>query len=242
MPRINNLPVIVLQLDNHVIYQKNLDKLLNCLNENQDRCLMVAPEVCLSDYDYENMDKAVLFGEKALEELLALVDKQVLAFTLLVKSGDGYSNDAVVIHKHQIAHRQSKHKLFLLGDEHKYLKAGKESGIVKFEIDGIKYGLLICFELRFKRLWMALEGADVILVPSQWGMPRKKHLETLCAALAIMNQCYVVVANSSKESMASSSGIYSPSGGIVRDDMLEQIHGEIDFGLVKKMRRYIVMD
>jgi hypothetical protein len=41
--------------------------------------------------------------------------------------------------------------------------------------------------------------------------------------------------------MASSSAIYSPSGGVVADDMQEVIRGEIDFGLLKKMRRYIVM-
>jgi predicted amidohydrolase len=101
--------------------------------------------------------------------------------------------------------------------------------------------MMICFELRFKELWKQLEGADVILVPSQWGMPRKRHLEILPAALAVMNQAYVVVANSSKADMASSSAIYSPNGGVVIDDMQTVISGEIDFELLKKMRRYIVM-
>jgi len=242
MSQKKNLSVIALQLNNHDVYQKNLDKLLNCLSKNQERCLIIAPEVCLSDYDYDNLEKAALFGTEALEKLLALVDQQIFVFTLLVKTGDGYSNDAVVIHKHEIVHRQSKHKLFLLGNEQKYLKAGKESDIVKFETDGVWYGLLICFELRFKSLWKALEGVSIVLVPSQWGMARKMHLETLSAALAIMNQCYVVVSNSSKASMASSSGIYSPSGGVIKDDMLEEIRGDIDFSLIKMMRRYIVMD
>jgi len=233
---------MALQLNNHDVYQKNLEKLLNCLSREQERCLIVAPEVCLSDYDYDNLEQAAAFGAEAVEKLLTLVDQQIFVFTLLVKTGDEYSNDAVVIHKHEIMHRQSKHKLFLLGNEHKYLKAGKKSDIAKFEIDGIWYGVLICFELRFKSLWKALEGVDIVLVPSQWGMARKMHLETLSAALAIMNQCYVVVSNSSKANMASSSGIYSPNGGIIRDDMLEEIRGDIDFALIKKMRRYIVMD
>jgi hypothetical protein len=41
--------------------------------------------------------------------------------------------------------------------------------------------------------------------------------------------------------MASSSAIYSPNGGVVMDDMQEVIRGEIDFSLIKKMRRYLVM-
>ena len=129
----------------------------------------------------------------------------------------------------------------MLGEEDKHLNAGKAEDIGLFEIDGIKYGLLICFELRFKDLWKQLEGADVILVPSQWGITRKKHLEILPQALAIMNQCYVIVSNSAKETMASSSAIYSPNGGVVMDDMLEAIEAEIDFSLMKKMRRYLVM-
>jgi len=242
MPKRKNLPVVTLQLDNHASYQKNLDTIFNYLDKYTDKALIIAPEVCLTDYDYEHMEDAVLFGKRALKELLKRVNNQILVLTLLAKDGDTYSNDAVVIHKGKVVHRQSKHKLFLLGDEHKYLKAGKKSKIKLFEVDGVKYGLLICFELRFKNLWKALEGADVILVPSQWGMPRKMHLEVLSRALAIMNQCYVVVSNSSKETMASSSAIYSPSGGVVMDDMLEAIEGEIDFGLIKKMRRYLVMD
>lgn len=237
-----NLPVITLQLKNHKKYKKNLAKLLNYLDRYKSRSLIVAPEVCLSDYDFEHIDEAVLFGEIALQKLLEKVNKQILVLTLLCKDGADYTNDAVVIHKGKVVHRQSKHKLFLLGDEHKYLNVGSESNIKLFEIDGVKYGLLICFELRFKKLWKRLEGADVIMVPSQWGIARKRHLEVLSGALAIMNQCYVIVSNSSKEDMASSSGIFSPSGGVVMDDMMEAIEGEIDFSLIKKMRRYLVMD
>jgi len=101
--------------------------------------------------------------------------------------------------------------------------------------------MLICFELRFKELWKRLEGADVILIPAQWGIPRKRHLDILAPALAVMNQAYVIVANSAREDMAASSAIYSPNGGIIQDDMKEGISGEIDFALLKKIRRYIVM-
>ncbi len=86
-----------------------------------------------------------------------------------------------------------------MGDEDKHLLAGDESEIKPFEIDGVKYGVLICFELRYKELWKKLEGCDVILLPSQWGEPRKRHLEILSQALAIMNQCFVLVANSVQE-------------------------------------------
>ncbi len=241
MPKVKNFKAVALQLPNHPQYQKNLDKLLSYIERYPTEKLIVAPEVCLTDYDYAHIDEAVAFSEEALAELIAVIDEQILVLTVLSRHGEQYSNDAVVIHKHRIVHRQSKHKLFLLGEEDKYLQAGRAEDIQLFEIDGVKYGLMICFEVRFKQLWAQLEGADVILLPSQWGIPRKRHLEILPQALAIMNQCYVVVANSAKETMASSSAIYSPNGGVVMDDMQEVIRGEIDFGLIKKMRRYLVM-
>ncbi len=121
-------------------------------------------------------------------------------------------------------------------------RQGKKKKIKPFEIDGVKYAILICFELRFKELWEQVEGADVVIVPSRWGKPRKTHMEVLSRALAVMNQCYVIVSNSSDEDMASSSSIISPTGEVTMNDALEAVEGSIDFREIKKMRRYIVMD
>jgi len=240
MPRI--LKAAALQLPNRAPYQKNLDALLHHIETLDDHAIVLAPEVSMTDYDYDNLEAAARFGDEVITRLCERVERQVLGLTLLTRQPNGtYTNDAVVIHDHHVVHRQSKHKLFVLGEEDKHLAAGTEEGIRLFELGGVRYGMLICFELRFKELWRRLEGADVILVPSQWGLPRKRHLEILAQALAVMNQAYVIVANSAREDMASSSAIYSPNGGVVIDDMQEVISGEIDFGLLKKMRRYIVM-
>jgi len=240
MPRI--LKAAALQMPNRTPYQKNLDRLLLHLDSLSDHDIILAPEVSITDYDYDNLENAAAFGRGVEAVLRERVGRQVVGLTLLTAHEDGrYTNDAVVIHDHRVVHRQSKHKLFLLGKEDAHLTAGSAEGVSLFEINGITYGVLICFELRFKELWRRLEGADVILVPSQWGMPRKRHLDILASALAVMNQTYVIIANSSSGDMAASSAIYSPNGGVVMDDMLSVISGEIDLGLLKKMRRYIVM-
>ncbi len=232
-------PAYVLQLDNNPEYGRNLEKIFYYISNLPENAIILAPEVCLTDYDYENLEKACQFSEEALEKLTKAVDNQIVALTVLRKIGTEFVNQAVVIHKGKIVHAQNKHKLFKLGNEHKYLKAGDGKDIKIFEIDGIKFGLLICFELRYKELWKKLEGADVILLPSQWGLPRKRHLEILGNALAVMNQCFVLVANSSKADMASSSAIYSPMGGIILNDAKECISGTIDFKEIKFMRRYL---
>ena len=242
MSSTKKMGVVALQLSSSEVYQENLDNLLELIVRHRENKLIVAPEVYLTAYDYEHIEEAADFSAKALERLVELVDEQILVLTLILKEGDSYVNEAVVIHRHTVVHRQKKAKLFKMGDEDSYLAAGSTESILPFEIEGVKYGLLICFELRFKELWKQLEGVDIVLVPARWGLPRKLHLEILSRALAVMNQCYVVVANSSDSDMASSSAIISPDGITIEDDSSRSIEGTIDFYEIKKMRRYIVME
>jgi omega-amidase len=242
LPKPKTLEVVTLQLPTRKRYQENLDALLFHLEHYRDKHIVIAPEVCLTGLDYEHMATAAKFSANALKTLKKEIDEQIVILTLILSDGEDFVNQAVVIHKHKIIHRQEKVKLFKLGNEDLYFKAGKKKKIEPFEIEGVSYALLICFELRFKELWKQVEGADIILIPSRWGKPRKRHLEILSSALAVMNQCYVVVSNSSDSDMASSSGVISPTGEAVADDRQEAIEATIDFREIKKMRRYVVMD
>ncbi len=232
----------VLQFPTHIRYQENLDKLIELIGIHHDKQIIVAPEVCLTAYDYEHLETAAMFSVNALKTLKKEINEQILVLTLILKEGEEFVNQAVVIHRHRVVHRQNKVKLFKLGDEDLYFQAGREKKIKPFEIDGVKYALLICFELRFKELWKRVEGADIVIVPARWGKLRKQHLEILSRALAVMNQCYLLLSNSADSDMARSSAIIAPSGDAVTDDSKEAIEGTVDFREIKKMRRYIVMD
>lgn len=236
------MEVATLQLPSHKRYQENLDTLIFYLKSHQDKHIVLAPEVFLTSYDYEHMATAAKFSANALKTLKREVGEQIVVLTLILEEGPAFINQAVVIHRHKIIHRQEKVKLFKLGDEDLYLKAGRKKKIKPFEIDGVSYAILICFELRFKDLWKQVEGVDVVLIPARWGKVRKRHLEVLSQALAVMNQCYVVVSNSSDADMASASSIISPTGKTIMNENAEVIEGSIDFREIKKMRRYIVMD
>ncbi|KYJ85694.1 hydrolase [Sulfurovum riftiae] len=236
------MDAVVLQLPSKKRYQENLDKLIELIGEHRDKQIIVAPEVYLTAYDYEHLETAAMFSANALKTLKKEIDEQILVLTLILKEGDEYVNQAVVIHKHKVVYRQNKVKLFKLGDEDLYLQPGREKKIKPFEIDGVKYALLICFELRFKELWKRVEGADIIVVPARWGKVRKQHLEILSRALAVMNQCYLLLSNSADSDMARSSAIIAPNGDTVMDDSKKAIEGTVDFREIKKMRRYIVMD
>ncbi|MBT6388957.1 MAG: carbon-nitrogen hydrolase family protein, partial [Campylobacteraceae bacterium] len=124
-------------------------------------------------------------------------------------------------------------------DEDKYFQAGNTDDFKIIEIDGLTIASLICFELRFLNLWEKFKGADIIIVPSMWGILRKQNFESLTNSLAIMNQCYVVASDSSNDTMASSSGIITPFGDEVRDDNKELISMLYDKKEIRKMRRYL---
>jgi deaminated glutathione amidase len=65
------------------------------------------------------------------------------------------------------------------------------------DVDGIRTGLSICYDLRFPELYraLAIAGAKVLVVPAAFMMHTgRDHWEVLLRARAIENQCYVVAA------------------------------------------------
>lgn len=63
------------------------------------------------------------------------------------------------------------------------------------EIDGITFGLSVCYDLRFPELYrsLALQGAQILLVPAAFTLHTgRDHWEILLRARAIENLCYVV--------------------------------------------------
>jgi deaminated glutathione amidase len=69
--------------------------------------------------------------------------------------------------------------------------------LVTASIDGVPFGLSICYDLRFPELYrrLAVDGATVLVVPAAFMMHTgRDHWEVLLRARAIENQCYVLAA------------------------------------------------
>lgn len=69
--------------------------------------------------------------------------------------------------------------------------------IVTFEMDGVRVGLAICYDLRFPELFrlLALRGCEILMVPAAFTMSSgRDHWEPLLRARAIENQAFVVAA------------------------------------------------
>lgn len=80
-----------------------------------------------------------------------------------------------------IAEYDKTHPFTPMG-EHEVYTPGDH--LVTFTLDGVRCGLLICYEVRFPELWrtLALRGAQVMFLPAQWTAARQYHWETLTAA------------------------------------------------------------
>jgi len=229
----------VLQFRTETDFDLNLEKLISLIKSSSNDALVVAPEVCLTGFAYERFEEAAEFSAIAMKAIFEVLDKRVVILTMIEKIGNHFFNVAKVFSDGKIIHEQKKVHLFVIGDERKYFTQGDEGDISIFEVDGIKVGILICFELRFKNLWQKLEGCDLICVPAMWGKPRAMQFEVLTNALAVMNQCFVAASDSSNNDMARRSSIVNPFGEVSIDDDLESISGEYSSESIKKMRRYV---
>ena len=143
-----------------------------------------------------------------------------------------------------IANYQKIH-LFKLMDEHKYLESGQD--LCTFKLDGIKCGIIICYDLRFHELTrkLALEGIKLLFVPAQWPAARYDHWVTLLKARAIENQIFIAAVNragsTTDAEFQGGSMVISPWGEIIsKANYKEQIlTADIDLGMINEAKSKI---
>jgi len=108
-------------------------------------------------------------------------------------------------------------KTHLFADEHRVFAAGDEPVVI--ELDGVRLGLGICFDLEFpeySRL-LALRGAQVLCFPTANMAPWAHYQHTYAPARAMENQCFVAVCNrvgtEGGFEFFGESGVWGPDGG-----------------------------
>ena len=221
-------------------YDENLFMLIDLISKTPERAIVLAPEVCLTGFDYDRMASAADFAVTADRALREAVEMRYITLTMIIQRDGAMFNAARVYHNGSLIHEQTKAKLFLLGEEHHWFASGRMNEIALFKTDGIRMGILICFELRFTALWEQLKGAELIMVPAQWGKRRANHFAILGQGLAVANQCYVLQSDGRGAETTGICAVTTPSGEMVRN------HGDasmiahlFSMSEVKKMRRYL---
>ncbi|WP_446027748.1 deaminated glutathione amidase [Lelliottia amnigena] len=84
------------------------------------------------------------------------------------------------------------------------------------EIDGIRFGLMMCYDLRFPEmaLSLAIAGADALVLPAAWmkGPLKEHHWATLLTARALDTTCYVVASGECGNKNIGQSRVVDPLG------------------------------
>jgi predicted amidohydrolase len=117
-----------------------------------------------------------------------------------------------------------------------------DGGTLLFEIDGVRFGALTCYDLRFPEQARHLVrlGAQAIVVPAAWlaGPLKEMQFETLLRARAIENTAYVGSADQCTPGFCGRSVLYDPLGVVV-GSLGEQeglVVGEIDLERLTRAR------
>ncbi|MBP3191915.1 carbon-nitrogen hydrolase family protein [Natronogracilivirga saccharolytica] len=155
----------------------------------------------------EKHRQAETIAEAVMQQIPALSKKygiSILAGGFPVRAGSGKVYNRAVFFDPGTGHTSSYDKIHMfdirLSDEESYMESdtvesGRTNAVVHDGSCGIRFGLSICYDVRFPELYrrLASRGAEVLCVPSAFTRPTgEAHWEVLLRARAIENTCYVI--------------------------------------------------
>jgi len=132
---------------------------------------------------------------KMLQKIAKQYNTNIIGGSFIRKDKDKYYNTCPVINrKGDIVAIYDKNHLFsYYGDnEGDYITRG--SFPVMVELDGVKLGLTICYDIRFPEIYRAYRkaGADILINMAAWGKAKKIPWDSMTTSRAVENQSYMV--------------------------------------------------
>jgi omega-amidase len=209
--------------------------------------LVVLPEMWSSGFAYKELNELATRTGELVEELGTLSAKygMVVVGSLPEPHEDKVYNTAFVLDHGKMRGKYRKIHLFSLMQEDRSFDSGSSSLLVETSVG--KLGVFICYDLRFPELArkLAVEGADILVIPGEWPKPRQDHWRTLLRARAIENQLFLVSANCcgrvGKLDFFGMSMIIDPKGEVLAEAGYEpqDITATLDFALMEEWRKQI---
>ncbi len=185
--------------------EKNLNNALTILNDLAETPaipdIVCFPELFTTGY---NLKEVSQYAEEISGETIRRIaelsqDKFIVIGSILEIEDEKYYNTAFILGKDgTIIGKYRKTHLFAPMAETEFLTAGNQLPVFSLaEYSDLKVGLTICYDLRFPEVFrvMALQGAQIIFLPSEFPSPKKDIWKTLIYARAIENQIFVIGTN-----------------------------------------------
>ncbi len=163
--------------------------------------IIVLPEVWTVGWSPRHFrESAELIDKSETINLLSQIAKQYNSFVIggsfIEKVNDEiYLNTCPVIDRNgNLIAKYSKNHLFSYygSDEGNFVTTGKNPVMVN--LDGIKTGLTICYDIRFPEIYRAYRkaGADLFINCAAWGLNKPIPWECMTRCRAVENQTYMV--------------------------------------------------
>jgi len=135
------------------------------------------------------------YAVKMLVEVAKEYNVNIIGGSFIRKDKDKYYNSCPVISRNGdiIAVYDKNHLYSYYGDnEGGIITKGKNPVMV--ELDGIKIGLTICYDIRFPEIYRAYRkaGADILVNVAAWGKTKKIPWDSMTTSRAVENQTYMV--------------------------------------------------
>ncbi len=168
------------------------------LPSNSD--MLVLPEVWTCGWDCKSfIESAQNFNNSSIISFLQNIAKthhiNIIGGSIIEERNGKYYNTCPVINREgKLIARYSKNHLYSYYgcDEGKYISVGDNPVMVN--LDGINYGLSICYDIRFPEIYRAYAkaGADILVNCAAWGSNKPIPWEMMTKSRAIENQCYMI--------------------------------------------------
>jgi len=174
----------------------NRENAEEAIKSSPDSDLYVLPEMWSTGFVTNPEGIAEPEDSDSLEWMkdMASMTSAAIAGSIAVRCADGtFRNRFYFVKPSGEVTYYDKHHLFTYSGEHLRYKAGEERVIVEWE--GVRFLLLVCYDLRFPGWARNHEDYDAILCVASWPTPRVEAWRTLLKARAIENQCYVCGVN-----------------------------------------------
>ena len=226
------------------------DDVAAAIKDNAGSDLYVLPEMWTTGFTVDPQHDAVAepFARERMVEL-AIQSNAAVAGSIAVEVNGEYRNRFYFAMPDEAVCHYDKHHLFTLGHEHEHYTAGQQRSVIEWQ--GVRFLLLVCYDLRFP-VWARNCGDyDCILYVANWPTLRIEAWRTLLRARAIENQCYVIGVNRISTELTTIKGkqdirlfggcsaIIDPEGTVLKEasaESCEAISAPIDIDTLVKLR------
>ena len=195
---------------------KNFNTARQLINRAKSADVLILPELWTTGYYPKPVENfADVEGKRTAEFICAAARENnvnIIGGSTVAQVGKIYNRCIVANRYGEVVNTYDKTHLFTFADEGKVFAAGKSFST--FELDGVKCGVAICYDIRFPEFIrkLALTGIEILFVPAAWSLKRLTPRQILTKARAIENQIFVVFANS-----AGKSEIVNPLGEVIAE-------------------------